>query len=127
MYDALMAAMTGHVEPFAPDAELIPGTVRAVEIKGHTPGHSGYMIGTGEDSLFYIGDAMHHYVVSVHKPEWAIAFDSDQTAGIASREAVLAQSAADGQRIYAVHFPFPGIGRFVKTEAGFDWLPEQLR
>ena len=82
------------------------------------------MITSGADSLLYMGDAMHHYVVSVQKPEWFNGYDSDQATAAASREALLAQSAASGQRIYAVHFPFPGLGRFEKTEAGYRWIPE---
>ena len=62
---------------FKPGAELVPGTVKAIEIKGHTPGHSGYLITSAAASLLYVGDSMHHFVVSVQKPEWTIAFDGD--------------------------------------------------
>lgn len=123
-YAALIAALSPHVATFEPGAAIIPGVVQAAEIKGHTPGHSGYLIGSGADSLLYIGDAMHHYVVSVQKPEWAIAFDADQQTGIASRGQVLEQAVATGQRIYAVHFPFPGLGRFEHGESGYVWKPE---
>src|SRR5690606_27139 len=73
----LVAAMTPKVAPFEPNAELAAGVVKAVEIRGHTPGHSGYLIGSGTDSVLYIGDTLHHYVVSVQKPDWTIAFDHD--------------------------------------------------
>src|SRR4029453_14356232 len=57
-YDAFVAAITPKVAAFAPDSEIIPGLVKAVEIKGHTPGHSGYLISSGRLSLLYIGDAL---------------------------------------------------------------------
>jgi glyoxylase-like metal-dependent hydrolase (beta-lactamase superfamily II) len=123
-YDALMAAMTPKVAPFEPNAQILPGAVKAVEIKGHTPGHSGFMITSGDASLLYMGDAMHHYVISVQKPEWFNGFDADQKTAAASREALLAQASASGQRIYAVHFPFPGLGKFEKHDAGYVWVPE---
>ncbi len=123
-YQALMAAMTPKVAPFEPNAEIIPGVVKAVEIKGHTPGHSGFMITSGDASLLYMGDAMHHYVISVQKPDWLNGFDADQKTAAASRVALLASSAADGQRIYAVHFPFPGLGKFEKHDAGYVWVAE---
>jgi hypothetical protein len=44
--------------------------------------------------------------------------------GAASRRAVLEQSAASGQRIYAVHFPFPGVGKFEKRSEGLAWIAE---
>ena len=123
-YDALVAGMKPKVDAFAPGAELVKGTVKAVDIKGHTPGHSGYLITQGPDSLLYIGDSMHHYVVSVQKADWPMNFDSDQALGAKSRAALIADSAAKGQRIYAVHFPFPGVGRFEKQGDGFVWVAE---
>ena len=123
-FDALVAAMKPKVDAFKPGAELIPGVVKAVAIKGHTPGHSGYKITSGTDSLLYIGDAMHSSIISVQKPDWPMAFDSDQKAGAASRAALLAESEKNGQRIYAVHFPFPGVGKFQKQGEGYVWAPE---
>lgn len=123
-YKAMVAAIEPKVDAFAPDAELVPGIVKAVAIKGHTPGHSGYRITSGSASLLYVGDSMHHYVVSVQKPEWTIAFDGDSATASASRAAVIADSASRGQRIYAVHFPFPGIGTFEQKGEGFAWVAE---
>lgn len=124
-FDALVAAMKPKVDAFAPGAELVPGVVTAVAIKGHTPGHSGYKVTSGADSLLYIGDAMHSYVVSVQKADWPMSFDGDQKTGAASRVALLADAEQSGQRIYAVHFPFPGVGKIHKQGDGYVWVPEQ--
>lgn len=123
-FAAMVTAITPKVDAFAPDAELVPGTVKAVAIKGHTPGHSGYLITSGAGSLLYVGDSMHHFVVSVSKPEWTIAFDVDSPVASRSRADLIASSAANGQRIYAVHFPFPGIGKFEKQGDGSVWVAE---
>jgi hypothetical protein len=53
-----------------------------------------------------------------------MAYDSDQATGAKSRAALIAESAASGQRIYAVHFPFPGIGKFEKQGDGYVWVGE---
>ena len=121
---ALVAAMKPKVDAFTPGAELVPGVVTAVEIKGHTPGHSGYLITSGSRSLLYMGDAMHHSIVSVQKPDWPIAFDADASTAEASRQELLARSASNGQRIYAVHFPFPGLGKFQRKGDHFVWKAE---
>jgi glyoxylase-like metal-dependent hydrolase (beta-lactamase superfamily II) len=121
---SLVAALSPKVAAFAPGAELVPEMVKAVDIQGHTPGHSGYLITSGDQSLLYVGDSMHHFVVSVQKPEWTIAFDHDSPTATASRQKLIADSAAQGQRIYAVHFPFPGTGRFERKGEGFAWLGE---
>ncbi|HET6396142.1 MAG TPA: MBL fold metallo-hydrolase [Pseudoxanthomonas sp.] len=121
---ALVAAMTPRVATFAPGAELVPGVVKAVSTTGHTPGHAAYLIGSGADTLLYVGDTMHHHVVSVQKPEWPIGFDGDAVAGAASRGALLEQAAGSGQRVYAVHFPFPGLGRIERRGEGYAWAAE---
>lgn len=121
---ALVAAITPKIAPFAPNAEILPGKVIAVDIPGHTPGHSGYRILSGSDSLLYVGDAVHHHVISVRKPDWPIEFDGDKPAATASRDALLRESAESGQRLYAVHFPFPNVGTVKPDGDGFIWVPE---
>jgi glyoxylase-like metal-dependent hydrolase (beta-lactamase superfamily II) len=123
----LVAAIRPKVVSFQPGSVLVPGVVEAVEIKGHTPGHSAYQIGTDANTLLYIGDSMHSYVVSVRKPSWHVMFDTDQQVGAASRSALVARAALSGQRIYAVHFPFPGVGKIVQEKGGYAWAPEAMR
>jgi glyoxylase-like metal-dependent hydrolase (beta-lactamase superfamily II) len=123
---AFVSAIKPKVVPFQPGADLLPGIVKAVELKGHTPGHSGYLIGSGPASVLVFGDAMHSYLVSVGKPSWQVAFDGDQQLGAATRVTLVSDSAASGQRLYSEHFPFPGIGKIVKTQSGTRWQPETL-
>jgi glyoxylase-like metal-dependent hydrolase (beta-lactamase superfamily II) len=124
---ALLGAIRPKVVPFEPGARLLPGgVVEAVPVKGHTPGHSAYRIGTGSNTLLVFGDTLHSYVVSVRKPAWKISFDLDQETGAASRVAFVSQSATSGQRLYGEHFPFPGVGRIVKNKDGYTWLPESV-
>lgn len=120
----LIAAITPKVTAFEPGADVMPGVVKAVEIRGHTPGHSGYLIGSGETSLLYIGDTMHHYVISVQRPEWTIAFDGDAATAQKSRSELIAQSAANGQRIYGIHFPYPAVGKFEQRGERYVWVAE---
>ena len=124
-YKQVEVAIGPDAAPFQPGGDVLPGLVRAVDVKGHTPGHSAFRIGTGTNSLLYIGDSMHHHVISVQKPEWTIAFDADAAAGAASRASLLEQLATSGQRVYAVHFPFPGLGKIEKRDSGYVWVAEQ--
>jgi glyoxylase-like metal-dependent hydrolase (beta-lactamase superfamily II) len=122
--DAIVTAIKPKVAAFDAGAELVPGVVKAVDIKGHTPGHSGYKISSGTDSILYIGDTMHNYIISVQKPDWTIAYDHDAPTAQKSRANLIAESAASGQRIFAVHFPFPGIGKFEKKDDHYVWVAE---
>ncbi|MEO7773950.1 MAG: MBL fold metallo-hydrolase [Steroidobacteraceae bacterium] len=121
---ALVSAVTPMVKVFEPGSELVPGVVNAVQIKGHTPGHSGFLIGSGTDTLLYIGDVAHHSVLSVQEPDWTVAFDSDAPTAQKTRKDLLAKNATSGQRIYAVHFPWPGLGKFEQKGKHVVWVPE---
>lgn len=121
---ALIAAITPKVVEFAPDSAVVPGVVKAVAIRGHTPGHSGYLITARRVSLLYVGDAVHHFVVSLRKPQWPIAFDGDKETAQASRSNLLGDLAKSGQLVYAVHFPFPGLGKIQRQGDGYAWVPK---
>lgn len=119
----LVRIITPKVETFAPNAEILPG-VRSVDIDGHTPGHSGFEIASGDERLLYVADTVHHHIISVQRPTWTIAFDGDEAVAEASRQAVLARAADENLRVYAFHFPFPGLGRVERQGDGFAWSPE---
>ena len=119
---ALVAVITPKVETFQPGASVTP-SITAVPLVGHTPGHSGYEIRSGGQRLLYIADSAHHSVISVQRPQWTVAFDT-APAAMASRQALLARAADENLRIYAVHFPFPGIGRVQRRDGTFVWVPE---
>lgn len=123
-YAVLIAAITPKVVEFAPDSAVIPGVVKAVAIRGHTPGHSGYLISARRIALLYVGDAMHHFVVSLRKPQWPNSFDGDKETAQASRSNLLSDLAKSGQLVYAVHFPFPGLGKIQRQGEGYVWVPK---
>jgi glyoxylase-like metal-dependent hydrolase (beta-lactamase superfamily II) len=118
-----MAAISPKVEPFVPGAQVTP-SIKAVPLAGHTPGHSGYDIVSGDDRLLYIGDAMHSSIISVQRPEWRNIWDSDSVKAVATRQDLLERGVTGTRRIYGVHFPFPGVGRFQRVDDGFVWIPD---
>ncbi len=120
----LVAALGARVDAFEPGARLLP-EVKAVDTRGHTPGHSSYEVGTGADKIFYLGDVAHHAILSLQRPAWPIAFDTDPVAAAAMRQATLARLASDGTRVFACHFPYPGIGHVVADGGGLVWRPTE--
>lgn len=123
---AIVAAIRPKVETFAPGAPVLPG-ITSLSIPGHTPGHVGYRIASKGQSLVDIGDTAHSSIVSLAKPDWAIGYDGDAKVGEASRRALLTRLAASHQRIFAPHFPYPGVGHVVAAGDGFRWVPDTLR
>jgi len=119
----LVAAIGPKVATFEPGAVVLPG-VTAVALPGHTPGHSAYEIASGQERLLYIGDAAHHSIVSVQRPDWTVAYDMDAPKAQAARRALLKRVADGNLRVYAVHFPFPGLGHVKAQGDAYVWVPE---
>lgn len=121
---ALVAAIAPRVQAFAPGAaDIVPG-VSAVAVDGHTPGHSAYDIVDGDAHLLYVGDTVHHHVISVQRPRWTIQFDGNAPLAEDSREALLARAADQSLLLASPHFPYPGLGRIVRRGDGFAWAAE---
>lgn len=119
----LLAAITPKVQTFEPGSQVTP-SITAVALQGHTPGHTGYEIVSGQDRLLYFGDALHSSIVSVQRPDFVNQWDSDSDAAVATRLALLGRGATQSLRTYGVHFPFPGLGTFRRQADGFVWVPE---
>ncbi len=122
----LVSVIAPSVTTFSPDAAILP-SVTAVAVHGHTPGHSAYRITSGHDQLLVIGDAAHHSVISVQRPDWTIAFDlgaGDAKTAQRSRRALLKRAAEERWQLYSTHFPFPGLGHVQERGDGFLWVPE---
>jgi glyoxylase-like metal-dependent hydrolase (beta-lactamase superfamily II) len=117
-----VAAMAAHLETFVPGATVAPG-IRSRTLPGHTPGHVGYEISSGQSHLLDIGDMAHSSIISLAKPQWTMGFDSNQAQAKATRTKILATLAASHALIYAPHFPFPGVGHIVSEGDGFMWQP----
>lgn len=112
------------VKAFTGEIEVVPG-VTSRELFGHTPGHCGYVIGSGDEALFVWGDLVHIGPIQIARPDVGIAFDADRGAAIATRKRVLARVAEERTRIAGMHIAFPGIGHVTKLAEGdgYDFAP----
>lgn len=103
-------------------ATPVPG-VTAVEAFGHSPGHMGWMLESGNARLMLTGDTANHYVWSLGHPDWEVRFDADKAAAAATRRQVFGMIAADRIPFVGYHMPFPGVG-FVEAQGdGFRYVP----
>jgi glyoxylase-like metal-dependent hydrolase (beta-lactamase superfamily II) len=103
--------------------EVFPG-VTSMPLHGHTPGHSGYMIASGDKSLLIWGDIIHVPEVQVPRPEVTMVFDTDPHQAAATRKRVFDMVTADRQLIAGMHVHFPGFAHLVKQGDGYLMLPE---
>ncbi|HVK53911.1 MAG TPA: MBL fold metallo-hydrolase [Burkholderiales bacterium] len=109
-------------KPFDGDAELTPG-VRAYSSKGHTAGHSSYIVESKGDKLVLVGDLIHVGAVQLENPSVTITFDANNKEAEAERKKEFSKAAKQGYLIGAAHLPFPGLGHLRADGKGFRWLP----
>jgi glyoxylase-like metal-dependent hydrolase (beta-lactamase superfamily II) len=119
---AVIATLGSRMQTFEPGARVAPGIVSR-SLPGHTPGHVGYEITSGDSRLFDIGDVAHSSIVSLARPQWSIQFDADHAVANATRLETLRTLAKTHEWVYAPHFPFPGVGHIVAARHGFAWAP----
>lgn len=109
------------------DGDVLPG-VRAVPLPGHTPGHSGWMIRSGAESLLIWGDIVHLHGLQFARPEVGMGFDVDGDLAIATRKQVMDMAATERLLVAGMHVDFPGFGHLVRAAsgagAGYALVPE---
>ncbi len=102
--------------------EVFPG-VTAMPFHGHTPGHTGYMVSSGKESMLIWGDIVHVPEVQTARPEVCMAFDSDAGAAEATRRRVFDMVATDKMLVTGMHLHFPGFTRLIKAGTGYRLIP----
>lgn len=119
-----MAPYHNQMRTFDGPTEVFPG-IRSVPLHGHTPGHSGYLIASGDQSLLIWGDIIHVPEVQVTRPEVTMVFDTDPHQAAATRKKTFDMVATDRQLIAGMHVHFPGFAHVVKDgQGGYLMLPE---
>lgn len=103
--------------------EVFPG-VTAIPRPGHTPGHTTYLINSGDDSLLIWGDTVHVPELQVPRPEVAIAFDTDSDMAIESRRKTLDMAASERLLITGMHTHFPGFSNIARRGDSYAIIPE---
>lgn len=103
--------------------EVFPG-VTAVPLPGHTPGHTGYMIASGGQSLLIWGDICHAPELQFPNPDVTVIFDVDGEAAAATRHRTLDWVSSDRLLIAGMHVHFPGFLHVVRDGEGYRGVPE---
>jgi len=122
MARAAIAPYAARLRPITPGGEIAPGIV-TVPLPGHTPGHLGVRIVSGDAQLLVWGDTVHVAVYQFAEPGWTIGFDVDQPAAAASRRRAMDMAATDRLLIAGMHVPFPGVGFVERAGTGYRFVP----
>lgn len=119
---ATLAAYGDRVRVIEGEADVAPG-VTARPLPGHTPGHTGFMLESGGESLLVWADIIHVPPVQFARPEVTIPFDVDQPLAAATRKDLMASLANTGQRIAGSHLSFPGVGYVETAGDAYRFVP----
>lgn len=91
---------------------------------GHTPGHSGWLVASGSESLLIWGDIVHMPGVQFARPEAGMGFDVDGAAAMETRKRILDMTATDRLLVAGMHLDFPCFGHVARDGAGYSFIPE---
>jgi glyoxylase-like metal-dependent hydrolase (beta-lactamase superfamily II) len=104
------------------EGEVFPG-ITAIPRPGHTPGHTTFMISSGNDQLLIWGDTVHVPEVQTARPEVCMDFDTDKDAAAAARRRVFDMVATDRLLVTGMHLHFPGFAHLVRNGTGYRLIP----
>lgn len=118
----VLAAYGDRLSTFDGETEIAAG-VQTVPLPGHTPGHTGFQIGDGDDGLLIWGDIVHVQAFQMPHPKASIAFDLNSDMAVKTREAMLERAVGDKLRIAGMHLAHPGVGHVVRRGDGYWFEP----
>ncbi len=117
----LLDAVAARWEAADGGASLAPG-VDVISLPGHTPGHAGVVLSSGDARAFVLGDAI-SCPVQFEEAEWSGLGDIDPKLARKSQEAVAAEIEGQGSLAAASHFPGLTFGRVLRGEGRRYWEP----
>ncbi len=103
--------------------EAAPG-ISIVPEPGHTPGHSGWLVASGGESLLIWGDIVHMPGIQFTRPDAGMGFDVDGAAAIETRKRIMDMTATDRLMVAGMHLDFPCFGHVARASSGYAFIPD---
>lgn len=104
------------------DKEIAPG-ITSVNTVGHTPGHTSFVVASGNAKLFVQSDVTNTPVLFVPHPEWQVQYDMDGAKAAETRRKVYDMLASERMQVTGYHYPFPATGFVAKDGTGYRFVP----
>lgn len=118
--------------PYADRLRLIEGgavaaDIEALPLPGHTPGHTGFLIGSGDERLLIWGDVIHLPAIQFAHPEVSLSYDVDGNLAATSRKHAFSRASKEHLLVAGMHMDFPCFGRAVADGEAHRWIAEPYR
>lgn len=108
---------------FLEDNQSVVSGITAVDAGGHTPGHLAFHVESEGKRLMITADTANHYIMSLQRPDWEVAFDMNKKNAAESRKEIFGMIAADKIPFTGYHMPFPNVGYVEPMGTGFRYVP----
>jgi len=101
--------------------------VTLLPLPGHTPGHSGYRLDSGGESLVIWGDTVHVPEIQIPRPQVTSEFDIDERLAEENRRRIFDFVATERLLVTGGHLHLPGFAHLIRSSGGYQLVPEPWR
>jgi len=119
---AIFDAINRKVTPYEWNKEVIPGLI-AFGTPGHTPGHTSYVLSSGNGKIYIQSDVTNVPFLFASNPGWHAGYDQDGNLAETTRRKTYDMIVAENLPVQGFHYPFPGLGHLEKSKDGYRVIP----
>ena len=114
----VVSTYDAQLEVLSSNKDIISG-VSTVPLPGHTPGHAGFRVDDGNQSMFHMGDILHVPNLQLKDPNISTLFDVDPESALNSRKYALDMASSDNLLCTSGHMLEPKFVRLEKRGSGY--------
>ncbi len=118
---SVLAAYSENLNLTSGNADLGLG-LSAIDLPGHTAGHIGIMISSGNDQMAIVGDIIHAQYLQINNPEIGVVFDQDVDQARQSRKRILDLLASEKIMFTGGHLLSPAVGYVESNGLNYSWV-----
>jgi glyoxylase-like metal-dependent hydrolase (beta-lactamase superfamily II) len=120
---AAMKPYAHRLKPLPANGQIATG-ISALPLAGHTVGHTGFILSSGNENMLVWGDIVHNATLQFARPDWSFVFDTDGSQGTASRKRAFDMAATDRLLVAGMHLPWPGLGFVERADTEYRFHPD---
>jgi len=106
--------------------EDIGSGLSAIDLPGHTAGHIGIMISSGNEQFVIAGDIIHAQYLQINNPDIGVVFDQDLDLARQSRRRILDILATEKIMFSGGHILSPALGYVLHEGLNYSWVQADL-
>lgn len=107
---------------FVDGEHVVTSDLVTLPTPGHTPAHVSFVLSSGGETYYLVGDAAHQ-PIQLGETDWCIFADINKDDARKSRHALFDRVEKEGAMIASGHFPFPGLGRAERRNGKRIFVP----